>query len=181
MSELTPEIKKHLKILELNETTTLDEIKKTYHHLKALYSSESSIITAATESDEAVSSNDILEELEEAYKELTEFYQSRQKEKTESQKNRVEQNQIPEFECYNGEALRITREVMGITLHEIAFSSKIPVRLLEYIEAEELSKLPPAAYVRAYVKTYARYLSLDEKRVAEDYFKSGSNSTSVIF
>lgn len=181
MSEPTAEIIKCLKVLELSEKATLAEIKKTYHHLKSLYASESPIIDAATEFREDLSNSDILDKIETAYTVLVDFYEHEKREKTESHKSRVEKNQIPEFECYNGDALRITREVMGITLHEIAFSSKIPVKLLEYIEEEAFTKLPPAAYIRAYVKTYARYLSLDEQRVVEDYFKTRSAGTKIIF
>jgi cytoskeleton protein RodZ len=67
-----------------------------------------------------------------------------------------------------GEHLRREREMRGVSLEEISAATKISVRFLQAIENEELSKLPGGIFTRSFVRTYARYLGLDEERVLAD-------------
>ena len=67
-----------------------------------------------------------------------------------------------------GEYLRREREMRGVTLEEISAATRISIRFLEAIENEELSKLPGGIFTRSFVRTYARYLGLDEERVLAD-------------
>jgi cytoskeleton protein RodZ len=68
-----------------------------------------------------------------------------------------------------GENLRREREMRGVTLEEIAAATKISVRFLEAIEAEEFSKLPGGIFTRSFLRTYAKYLGLDEERVFAEF------------
>ena len=68
-----------------------------------------------------------------------------------------------------GENLRREREMRGVTLQEIAAATKISVRFLEAIEAEEFSQLPGGIFTRSFMRAYANYLGLDEERVLADY------------
>jgi cytoskeleton protein RodZ len=68
-----------------------------------------------------------------------------------------------------GENLRREREMRGVSLDEISFATKIPMRLLEAIEGEDFSKLPGGIFSRSFIRTYARYLGLDEERVVADF------------
>lgn len=68
-----------------------------------------------------------------------------------------------------GENLRREREMRGVTLQEIATATKISVRFLEAIEAEEFTKLPGGIFTRSFMRTYAKYLGLDEERVLAEY------------
>jgi cytoskeleton protein RodZ len=67
-----------------------------------------------------------------------------------------------------GEHLRREREMRGVSLEEISAASKISIRFLQAIENEELAKLPGGIFTRSFVRTYARYLGLDEERVLAD-------------
>ncbi len=68
-----------------------------------------------------------------------------------------------------GADLRRIRESRGIALREIAASTKIGLRFLEYIEEDRFALLPPPVYLRGFLHEYARALSLDPRRMAEAY------------
>lgn len=72
-------------------------------------------------------------------------------------------------EPVTGEHLRRFREQKGINLQDIASSSKIGVRFLEYIEADRHAELPARVYLRSFLFEYARALGLDPRRTAEAY------------
>jgi hypothetical protein len=69
----------------------------------------------------------------------------------------------------SGAELRRIRESRGIALREIAVSSKIGLRFLEYIEEDRFAVLPPAVYLRGFLQEYARALGLDPRRAADSY------------
>ncbi len=68
-----------------------------------------------------------------------------------------------------GENLRREREMRGVSLEEISGATKISIRFLNAIENEEFSALPGGIFARSFVRTYARYLGLDEERVMAEY------------
>lgn len=68
-----------------------------------------------------------------------------------------------------GENLRREREMRGVTLQEISTATKISVRFLKSIENEEFSRLPGGIFNRGFVRSYARYLGLDEDQIVEEY------------
>lgn len=68
-----------------------------------------------------------------------------------------------------GENLRRERELRGISLQEISSTTKISVRSLELLEAEEFSKLPGGIFIRSFIRSYANYLGLDEEQVMAEY------------
>lgn len=68
-----------------------------------------------------------------------------------------------------GERLQRERELRSITLDEIAASTKIGTRLLHALEAEEFDKLPGGIFNKGFVRSYARYLGLDEEQAVSDY------------
>ncbi len=68
-----------------------------------------------------------------------------------------------------GDNLRREREMRGVSLEEISSATKISLRFLEAIEREEFSKLPGGIFSRSFIRTYARYLGLDEDRVVAEY------------
>lgn len=72
-------------------------------------------------------------------------------------------------EPVTGEHLRRFREQKGINLQDIATSSKIGVRFLEYIEADRHAELPARVYLRSFLLEYARALGLEPRRTAEAY------------
>ncbi len=68
-----------------------------------------------------------------------------------------------------GENLRREREMRGVSLEEISEATKISIRFLQAIENEEFSKLPGGIFARSFIRTYARYLGLDEESILADY------------
>jgi len=57
----------------------------------------------------------------------------------------------------------------GVSLEEISFATKISLRFLEAIEREDFSKLPGGIFSRSFIRTYARYLGLDEERIVAEF------------
>ncbi len=68
-----------------------------------------------------------------------------------------------------GENLRREREMRGVSLEEICSATKISLRFLEAIEREDFSKLPGGIFSRSFIRSYARYLGLDEERVVAEF------------
>ena len=68
-----------------------------------------------------------------------------------------------------GENLRREREMRGVSLEEISSATKISLRFLEAIEREDFAKLPGGIFSRSFIRTYARYLGLDEERVVAEF------------
>ena len=67
------EYKKYLEVLELDPDASLIEIKKSYLHLKRLYSTESLAISSIAEEFSAEKREEILRQIEEAYSSLLEI------------------------------------------------------------------------------------------------------------
>lgn len=76
-----------------------------------------------------------------------------------------------EEECLAGFGERLERERVkrGIKLEQISGQTKISTRMLRALETEEFEKLPGGVFNRAFVRSYARYLGLDEEQAVADY------------
>jgi len=59
------------------------------------------------------------------------------------------------------------RATKGISLRDIACSTRITMRYLEAIERGEFQKLPPGIYALSYVRQYARAVEFDESMLTE--------------
>src|SRR5208337_2410577 len=68
-----------------------------------------------------------------------------------------------------GENLRREREMRGVSLEEISTATKISLRFLDAIEREDFSKLPGGIFSRSFIRSYARYLGLDEERAVAEF------------
>ena len=77
----------------------------------------------------------------------------------------------PIEEPIEGMVLRKIRRKQGVTIQDLAESTRIPKKIMEYIEREEYDKLPDAGYLRWYITTFAKALSLDPKDTADQYMK----------
>lgn len=60
-----------------------------------------------------------------------------------------------------GETLRSTREHRGLTIEQVARDTRISLRFLEALEAENFEELPAPVYVRGFLRSYANYLKID--------------------
>ncbi|OGI21944.1 MAG: hypothetical protein A2808_02240 [Candidatus Moranbacteria bacterium RIFCSPHIGHO2_01_FULL_55_24] len=68
-----------------------------------------------------------------------------------------------------GEKLSKLRSDFRISLSEISKATKIQVRYLEHLEKGEYDKLPADVYVRGFLRSYARYLNVDEHALMKLY------------
>jgi hypothetical protein len=158
------EYSKYFEILELSTDSSLTEVRKAYLHLKDLYS-KASIVTLAVENETSEDLNkQILLQVEDAYINLLSLYKEEGRTPERDIKNIVSGVTI-----FNGPALREIRERLSIDLRDVSLVTKIQIQHLENIELEKYEALPVEVYIRGYVEGYARYLSLDPKKVADDY------------
>jgi cytoskeleton protein RodZ len=68
-----------------------------------------------------------------------------------------------------GENLRREREMRGISLDEIAGSTKISVRFLQAMENDDFANLPGGIFTRSFIRSYAKYLGLDDEQVMSEF------------
>jgi cytoskeleton protein RodZ len=70
-----------------------------------------------------------------------------------------------------GGKLRQARERRGISLRQIAASTKISVAALEALERNDVSKLPGGIFSRAFVKSYAAEVGLDPDETVREFLE----------
>lgn len=68
------------------------------------------------------------------------------------------------------------RRNRGISLEQIAQTTKIGVRSLEAIEQGDFAKLPGGIYNTSYIKQYARAIDYDETAILAVYQKAMSSA-----
>lgn len=73
-----------------------------------------------------------------------------------------------------GEKLRQAREERGITLSDVAEHTRISPIYLESIDNDDYSKLPGGIFNRGFVKSYAKYVGLNEQEALLDYSRQQS-------
>lgn len=61
-----------------------------------------------------------------------------------------------------GATLRAARESQGLTVSDVAERIKFSIRQVEALEADDASHLPQGTFLRGFIRSYARYLHLDE-------------------
>jgi cytoskeleton protein RodZ len=64
-----------------------------------------------------------------------------------------------------GKFLRQERERRGLTVDQVASATKINIRQIHLLEADQYAELPAKPFVRGFVISYARYLGLDTKEI----------------
>jgi cytoskeleton protein RodZ len=64
-----------------------------------------------------------------------------------------------------GEFLRYEREKRGITIEQVASATKISVRLLYSLEADQYVDLPAKPFIRGFVTSYVRFIGQDPQEV----------------
>src|SRR5690348_7481497 len=65
--------------------------------------------------------------------------------------------------------MRREREMRGVSLEEIAESTKIGTRSLRALEEEDFERLPGGIFNKGFVRAYARFLGLDEEQAVSDF------------
>lgn len=68
-----------------------------------------------------------------------------------------------------GEKLQKLRGDFRMSLAEVSKATRIQVKYLEFLESGEYEKLPADVYVRGFLRSYARYLNVDEQALVRLY------------
>ena len=74
-------------------------------------------------------------------------------------------------------SLASVRERIGITLQEIAQSTRIAPHYLRAIEAEDFAKLPAGVYATSYIRQYARAIGYSETALLDHYHARAEEET----
>jgi len=70
-----------------------------------------------------------------------------------------------------GELLKHEREAQGKTIDDVARATKLSRLILEALEADHFSVLPAPVYVKGHLRTYARFLGLNEDAMVDKYLR----------
>ena len=93
----------------------------------------------------------------------------------EELKERVSQNQLIQKilaqDILTGADLHKIRTELEIPLEDIADNTKVQIGMLRAIEEDNLALFPPAVYMKGFLKSYARYLQIDENAVVNGFIK----------
>ena len=86
---------------------------------------------------------------------------------SESDSSEVEIHEPAAF----GQQLMLAREKAGMTIDEAARALNLQEGVVEAIEGSNFDRLPPIAFVKGYVRNYARLLDLPEQELIRDFEK----------
>jgi cytoskeletal protein RodZ len=68
-----------------------------------------------------------------------------------------------------GEKLRQAREERGISISEVAEQTRISALYIESIEKDDYRNLPGGIFNKGFVKSFAKYVGIDEQEALQDY------------
>jgi cytoskeleton protein RodZ len=71
-----------------------------------------------------------------------------------------------------GEKLRLARETRGIALRDISEQTRISMRYLEAIEADDYRRLPGGIFNRSFIRAYAKFIGYDEQEAMDEYART---------
>jgi DnaJ-class molecular chaperone len=179
----------YYEILEVSPGATSKEIQKAYEHAKETFHADSLAVYSLFTEQEI---QEIQGAIEEAYRVLMDealrssydqsHYQILEQQRLEKppeasvplreKKPPSASAEVPEpvrEGSYRGKTLKQIRERMSIDLETVAQETRINLKTLEFIEGEDLEKLPPLVYLKGFLKGYAQSLGLDPRKVVEEY------------
>lgn len=175
MKKSEEEYKAYFDVLELPPGVSFAEVMAAYYHLRELYSTDSIVLSPLEGEISRQWKNGVLGQIEEAYGKLKAFYEEAPHmvrallPAPPPAKEAVVEAPSFEVKEYSGETLMRLRERRGIDIHELAHATKISRQHLRNIEDEKFSALPEKVFLRGYLASYARCLSLDPEKVTSDY------------
>lgn len=73
-----------------------------------------------------------------------------------------------------GRILREARVAMGLSVEQVAGKLHLGLATVRALEADDYGALPPAIFVRGYLKNLARLFNLDVRRILEAYERQGA-------
>lgn len=78
-----------------------------------------------------------------------------------------------------GEKLRTAREERGISISEVAEQTRISPLYLEAIDQDNYKSLPGGIFNKGFVRSYAKYVGIDEQEALQDYSRLVAETTPV--
>jgi hypothetical protein len=75
-------------------------------------------------------------------------------------------------ERISGDDLKILRKAVDVKISEIQYITKISTSVLKAIEENRIEELPPDPYLKSFLRSYAKILQIDPKKVIDGYFKT---------
>jgi cytoskeletal protein RodZ len=68
-----------------------------------------------------------------------------------------------------GASMRRAREARGVSLRQIADTTKLSMRALEALERNDISLLPGGIFSRAFVRSYASEIGVDPEQTVREF------------
>ncbi len=68
-----------------------------------------------------------------------------------------------------GKYLKAERKKQKVSIDEIASHTKIPIRFIQAIEANQFNQIPNAVSAKGFIRSYARFLDLDSTTISEAF------------
>jgi cytoskeletal protein RodZ len=78
-----------------------------------------------------------------------------------------------------GARMRQAREQRGVSLREIAESTKISVSALEALERNDVSRLPGGIFSRAFVRSYAAEIGADPEQTVREFLSQFPDDAAI--
>jgi len=81
-----------------------------------------------------------------------------------------------------GQYLKKERELRGVSIEKVSQDTRLPLEILERLEADDFPNLPHKTFVRGYIKSYCKELGLDATEALlrhEQLFRDGESSGEV--
>lgn len=79
-----------------------------------------------------------------------------------------------------GATLRRARTRKGLTLEQLAQSTKIGHAILEALENNDFERLPASIYTRGFLRAYAREVDLDPKETVDQYLEQFETAPPIV-
>lgn len=168
------ESNQYFELMELSPEASLDQIRRRYRYLKTLYAGDSIEISALHDDFSQELLADYLQRLDRAFEKLNAL-----REKNKAMATTVVRKEpdpelrdwLAQVGCFDGAALKMIRERLGVDLQAIFAVTRIQPRFLEDIETEAFGSFPAEVYLRSYLIEYSRFLGLESQRVLNDYLQ----------
>jgi len=166
-----------MEVLELPEDASMLEIKTAYQQLKDLYTKGSIAISPIEDDYPEGAREDIISKIDEAYTWLATNYKRTGEaatEKSDDEAARVSnatRQEVSAIDEFDGPTLKRIREMLGIDIGEVEFSTKISLQHIRNIEEDKFRSLPEEVFVKGYLAAYAKCLGLEAPKVVEQYIE----------
>jgi len=166
-----------MEVLELQEDATMLEIKTAYQNLKDLYTKGSIAISPIEDDYPEGAREEIINKIDEAYTWLATHYKrtgegaSQQSDTGTTRVSSATRQEVSAIDEFDGPTLKHIREMLGIDIGEVEFSTKISLQHIRNIEEDKFRFLPEEVFVKGYISAYAKCLGLDAPKVVEQYIE----------